>query len=235
METLPLSFCLDFSVVKAARLFASADESRYVLCGVHVEILNDSTAIITATDGRRAIRFKTELEDVKGLNEKASFVIPNALVDRYRFNTKKKGPLAKRVRITVTPHKIGGSGKIEISDLLETQGFIGREIDGKFPNVANVIPSTLKPAVGPCFQYRFFADLAKAGEILVGSSRFSGPRGSRIFQCTKDGGVLVILPRWQGFEAVVVIMQLRDEEYPNGVELVVPEWATAGKEGAKKS
>ncbi|EIP99357.1 DNA polymerase sliding clamp subunit [Opitutaceae bacterium TAV1] len=73
-----ISFTIPFAKLRAAVLFASQDETRYVLCGVHVERRDAKRIILVATDGRRLATILHQVDD--SLPEFRAFTIPAKLI-----------------------------------------------------------------------------------------------------------------------------------------------------------
>ena len=73
-----VSFTLPFSKLRAAALFASTDESRIAINGVHVEQPQPGKILIVATDGRRLAVIRHELDEP--VESFADFTIPLGLI-----------------------------------------------------------------------------------------------------------------------------------------------------------
>jgi hypothetical protein len=71
---------LPFSKLRAAALFASRDELRFILNGVHVHRLGSTTVLLVATDGRRMAGIRHQVS--APLPEFEPFTIPVSLIQR---------------------------------------------------------------------------------------------------------------------------------------------------------
>jgi hypothetical protein len=71
---------LPFSKLRAAALFASRDELRFILNGVHVHRLGSTTVLLVATDGRRMVGIRHQVS--KPLPEFEPFTVPVSLIER---------------------------------------------------------------------------------------------------------------------------------------------------------
>ncbi len=63
------------SELRAAMLFASNDESRYVLNSLHFEVRPNTAPVIVATDGRRLAAISSEAEQAEGERVEFSFTV----------------------------------------------------------------------------------------------------------------------------------------------------------------
>ena len=148
---------IEIGKLKAARIFASKEETRYYLCGVYFE-MKGSLVNLVATDGHRLIRIPTFLENPEQFEDMkdVKFIIPNALIDRI-----------KTVR-GLTHCDISICDKI-ITINYDHADFKAEEIDGTFPAYERVIPKIPKKHVGTTeigFNPKYLADFAKVNEAL---------------------------------------------------------------------
>lgn len=118
------------SELKAINKLASIDETRYVLCGVSVELRKGSTnAILVATDGRRlgALRVKAlEAPAEKDMQ----FIIPSSLI--------RKIPAVKKGESVNVSH----DGSVTISQWQNKWAVSQPSLDGNYPAWKKVVPVT---------------------------------------------------------------------------------------------
>jgi hypothetical protein len=215
----PLSFTIDRRVIKAARVFASSDETRFILCGVFLEIISEKQAIVSATDGRRLIKIRTDIESVKGYEKPTSVIIPKALIDAKAIKKKKKSAFSNTLVVTISDHPLSGRS-ISFADALGEMSLSMREVDGEYPDTSKVVPKEAQKASGVAINFRMFGELQKVAETLKGNR--GGEPGGLIYQ--SGNGVCVIHQSWGGLDVVVLIMPMRVEG-PEKLDL--PSWATA--------
>jgi hypothetical protein len=163
----PQRFNVLVGELSAAMLFASEDESRFVLCSVHVRSRGAMPPVITATDGRRLciIESAADQEMTDGSFRGEVILSAGFLKPFCAFSKSQAGTLA----IELHPPKRAifhlALGKI-VLDCEE-----GAVIEGVYPNTNQVIPTGDKVPVSQLgLNPQYVTDFAKAAKFLGKSS-----------------------------------------------------------------
>ena len=173
------SFILSINELKAALLFASRDESRWVLNGVHVKLARDKRPVLCATDGRRAVVIESDCgqEDPKWPDgvKRCELTLQRKWLERVinyasACASGTKSPANRLLKFTYTH----GEDVRKTSLTVETldMGIISPPYrscicEGHFPKLRHVIPKT-KPADNPAMAFRgtYLNDYLKAAALL---------------------------------------------------------------------
>ena len=142
---------LPFNALKAARLFVAAKDVRFYLNGVLLRIKDGQSALV-ATNGNSLAAIEAGVTDYLD----GQWIIPNAAVDA----------LAKKSSGSVVELTF-----FEEGDRFELGCYVGKFLDGKFPDFMRVIPAG---DVAPDnFQYdpELLMPFKKAAKILDGSTQ----------------------------------------------------------------
>ena len=139
------NYIIEFDVFEAASLFASGNDIRYYLNGVH---LNKNR--VESTNGHMGYMAKMDINRDIPSNIKGSLIYPNVMI-----KTKNKIPQkTKKNKIMYVSITLGDDPRIDYidqfgdkvaSDLIEI-------IDGRFPNLAKIFSDSIKKEPkGECF------------------------------------------------------------------------------------
>lgn len=152
--------------LKTAALFASTDESRYILNGVLIETRPGKIngPLVIATDGRRLCCIESEAEQEED-SEAASFVLSTAVVKALCHLVTKTFPL-----VTIE-HKPGSERVLfhmpGVQTVLDVEK--GALIVGEYPKWRQVVPSAKDPREPVSklgLNATFVADFVKAAKLL---------------------------------------------------------------------
>lgn len=149
----------------AAQHIASKDETRYALCGVHIEIGKDKFPILVATDGRRLLAIRGQELQVPLLGEdyekKAGITLSRAFIAALAKMTK-----TARVEITVDEHEVRADFVVDRNcvnlRMMRADALIEEH---PFPGWRNVLPSG--PAPHSKFAEGSIVQLAYRAEYLA--------------------------------------------------------------------
>lgn len=157
----------------AAILFASDDESRFVLNGLQVEVREGKLPVVVACDGKRLVAIETNAQQEEEFEDNHSFILRPDFVKLFVALSKACGgklfpwiclennPGSKRVKVSL----IGGSVLLDV----ET----GALIEGDYPQWRKVLPGKLKerePISEIGLNAEFVGDFAKAAKIMEAES-----------------------------------------------------------------
>lgn len=119
-------------MIRMTSFAVSHEESRYVLNGILLEIVEDTVRMV-ATDGRRLAKVEKKLE--ASAKKEASVIIPIKAIQEIHRNLKDEGTLSF----------INGTNQV----LFDINGTLvaTRIIEGEFPNYNQVIPKTTTPKI----------------------------------------------------------------------------------------
>lgn len=194
------------SELQAMRLFASEDESRYVLNGVLVEIWPDKTLLV-ATDGRRLGVLNTRAEQRFDNADKASFIIPSERLERLKPVPRYETTDEKNV-LVLTFEQDGrdcGPTRITIDHEGAMMQLRGEAIPKAFPEWRQVIPTGQpKPAPLTAFNSDFFADLSKVAKLLGSDDLVFVARGYHDKQSQSSGAYELRLAGVPNFYCVLM-------------------------------
>jgi DNA polymerase III sliding clamp (beta) subunit (PCNA family) len=152
----------------AARIFASEDDSRYVLNSVAIETRPGAAPLIIATDGRRLVCINSQAEQPEDADVSeftAIIATPfikafHALVKLYKINlfpwvTLEYGHGSKQLRAEF----MGGRSSMVVED--------GALIEGTYPKWRLVIPTGEKTPISELgLNPEYVGDFAKAAKLL---------------------------------------------------------------------
>jgi hypothetical protein len=164
-----ISFTILARELKAAALFASTDECRYIMNGVCVEVWPDGRVLLIGTDGRTLAFVKATLRvaDIEGLPELPSgecvkLIIPSKMIADVRGN----GCRAIYMRFTCDGATVPDvSMREEFSDITKT----AKAVDGTYPNVRAVVQQPQEKGVRSVFLApKLLSKFAKAIDMLAG-------------------------------------------------------------------
>lgn len=136
-------------MLKAAQLFAAANDIRYYINGV---FLDSKSGNMVATDGHRLIVIEA------GWNSEHDVIIPNELID----NVIKALRKTEMVEIEYDPE----TKVITFRTLYST--WSAKAIEGRYPDFQAIIPRDEVRSPG-VFDPEYLMDAAKAAGLLVGS------------------------------------------------------------------
>ncbi len=184
------------SELRAAMLFASNDESRYVLNGLHFEVRPNSSPVIVATDGRRMAAISSEaLQPEDGECGEFSFTISTDFL-------KPLCGFAKSFSDTVT---IEFHPSERVVFLMQLNSLVvdcekGAVVDGIYPAWRAVIPHGEKEQV-PEFgvNAEMMADFSKAAKYLgadpqIRMNLFSASSAMEVNIIGKPGFYGIVMP-----------------------------------------
>jgi hypothetical protein len=159
--------------LQAAKLFASTDDTRYVITGVNIEVAPGKLPVVVATDGRRVVAIETvaqqdqEFQSEHSILLRPDFVAPICALSK-AFGGKlfpwicfDNNPGSSRVTVTL----IGGSITLHVD--------AGALIEGQFPNWRLALPAKRQrrePITDIGLNAEFVGDFAKASKILGADS-----------------------------------------------------------------
>lgn len=153
----------------AALVFASQDDSRYVLCGVNIEATPGSKPIMVTTDGRRLVVIETQAEQEEDLEEGHSLLLRADFVKAVCALSKAVGA---KLFPWVTFDNKPGSKQITVAFVgggctLWSEG--GALIEGEYPKWRQVVPPknmVREPVNNLGLNAAFLGDFAKAAKIM---------------------------------------------------------------------
>jgi hypothetical protein len=149
--------------LSAAMLFASEDDSRFILCSVHVRSRGAMPPVITATDGRRLciIESAADQEMTDGSFRGEVILSAGFLKPFCAFSKSLAGTLAIELHLPKRAIFHLALGKI-VLDCEE-----GAVIEGVYPNTNQVIPTGDKVPVSQLgLNPQYVTDFAKAAKFL---------------------------------------------------------------------
>lgn len=157
----------------AALLFASNDESRFVLNGVQIEVRRNKTPVVVACDGRRLVAIETNAQQEDEFEDNHNFILRPDFVKLFVALSKACGgklfpwiclennPGSKRVKVSL----IGGNVLLDVE--------AGSLIEGDYPAWRKVLPGKLKerePISEIGLNAESVGDFAKAAKIMEAES-----------------------------------------------------------------
>lgn len=190
---------------RIAAMFQLNEQSRYYLCGVHVESCAAGGVVLTATDGQRLICVRDE----NGRADQSGIVA----LPTEALKACKSKPREQR-RVTVA----GESATIEVSFDAETwapcamaQNVI---VDGAFPDVRRVIPTEIvqdaSKAPHGWFDGRYVASFAAAAGELEKQAGRAGKAG--VCYCVSDADSPALVLFAAAPHAFGVLMPIRADD-----------------------
>jgi len=198
---MPTKFNVLISEVRAAMLFSSNDDSRYVLNGVCFEAVPDKLPIMVATDGRRLAVIETESlqSDKEPIFPACVFIVSTAFLKPLCAFAKSQAAIME-----VEYHP---SERVVFS-LLESHCVVDSEkgalIEGNFPNWRQVVPKGIKDEIPPelALNADFMSDFAKTAKILG----LETP-GIKMNLCREGGAVEVHVSGKPNFYGIIMPMK----------------------------
>lgn len=200
-------FTLNIRALRAVLTAVGTEEIRYYLNGVNIEFTPDAV-VMTATDGHRAIVLHQPY--VPGEPPTAfiaSVIVPRELVAKLKV--KPKG--GEICVMTLTPSADGSPRRVAFEYCGEQ--ISAPAIDGTFPGYRRIIPQTLSGAPAQ-FNPIYLADFAKARAELTGSKANKDGSDTPIVRYNGNDSALVDFAYDTGFQAIGVLMPVRDRTTP---------------------
>lgn len=188
-----MKFNLKVSEIKAGLLICSKDETRFVLCGIHVELKPKQQPLIVATDGRRMIIINSEAPQEFYVDKTEKLTITaEALNKVLRVSGKAENILFEREDSILTAHIIGN---------LESVRF-GKDaiISGNYPNWRKTIPKEVKNPISEIgFNAVWAGDFSKASKILGADGlgiriRMTDEQGAFLVRSQKSNFLGILMP-----------------------------------------
>jgi DNA polymerase III sliding clamp (beta) subunit (PCNA family) len=201
---------LPITDLRAAMLFAARYDVRYYLNGIYITLDGKGSGQIQATDGHRAIVIR--LHDVPA--EEFSAIIPADLVETL---LKAKGVKKASYAFLDVPENTLGNRQAPFTlrePLYSGAGVSGQTVDGKFPDLARVVPKKTSGEIAQ-YNWRYLADCQEAADILKDSKKGDGVPAGVSFN-GDNGPCLVHLTE----DAFALVMPMRKGECPD----IAPDW-----------
>jgi DNA polymerase-3 subunit beta len=182
----PAIATLDLSVLRAANLAASNEETRYYLQGVCVELTATSTTYV-ATDGHILFAYHNDSADNTLIG---TWIIPSSIIKQIKPN--KHNPYVTLSRVDDKHLKLENGIAL-----------VFEPIDGTFPAWRHVIPQNAsdqdhKPKNGEGYGYdpTLLAKLWKAGDLIGSSKPTLTPNGNSpaLVHYSDNNAFAVIMP-----------------------------------------
>jgi len=147
---------LPWRALKAASLFASTDETRYIIQGIHIA-MHKGHLVMVATDGRRMIVMRIQEDNDLPAGFALTFAVPHALLD-----------LPDHTGFTLRC-VIGEDGK-QITLFCYDLGYVVPILDGKYPQWQEILPKLANPQPQACVAYsgEMMRDLVEGIEVFTG-------------------------------------------------------------------
>ncbi len=194
MDAVERTFTLKIKELKAVRLFASDDESRYILCGVRCEVRKDGVLIL-ATDGRTLAVMDAITEFTFG--GEYSFVIPNDAVDSMIKCCTKDSTISVRLEPELVILTLGTK-----EDAAEIRC---KPIVGNYPEWRQIIPPKSEDSITEIGLASIFAErFAKASKLLADG-------GGLKLAFRKDAGADVLISGVPNFYGLWMPMKFEGE------------------------
>lgn len=194
---------IDLRAVKAAAFAMAANDTRYHLNGVCIDIDRAHGAVAVATDGNRLIAcLAAEASAIPADMPARAVIIPADTVKRIK--------LAKRVFDANLRDNGDGTWTILYGDDIYTF----RPVDAAFPAWRRVLPSHREPGARAYFNLDYLADFKAAGAVYV--------KGTHPAVVENGEGPAWVLFR-DDIPAVGVVMPMRHHA---AERMDVPSWAT---------
>lgn len=149
-----MQYDIDLRAVKAASYAMCGEETRYYLCGVHLEISAAHGVLAIGTDGHRLIAMKAAPANGHIAPDPLEITIPADTVKRIKIN--------KRFSDGILRHMGTGQWQIEHDGQINafTPIFLG-----SFPAWRRVLPKHTAPGERAHFNPAYVMDMQKAGEV----------------------------------------------------------------------
>lgn len=170
------------NILKAHLITAAKSDARFYLCGVLVDTTNRR---LVSTDGHCMLVTRFDADAIDG------DVVPDFIIGRDQIVTGLK-TVAKRLPVVI---------KI-VQDIVAVGAVVGTVIDGRFPDVARVVPTSLSGETS-----HYDAELAnRVSDALILVSNSSGKMKPNLFQ---NGNAAAIMT-FRG-DAFGVVMPMRSD------------------------
>lgn len=148
--------------LRAALLFASTDESRFLLNGVHFEVRPNKAPILVSTDGRRLCVIETEAQQPESALIETDLILSTSFLKPFLTFAN-----SQALTLGIEPHL----PKRVLFHLPEAKTVLDHEdgavIEGNFPNWRQTIPTGEKLPVNEIgFSGEYLADFNKAAKLL---------------------------------------------------------------------
>lgn len=163
---------MDFRLLKGMAVLASKDETRYVLCGVCLDVGKKTTRLI-ATDGRKLGVYKVEGDGVQhDLQPNTQVILPVPNFARLGCEGKKHRLICAEWDPEERPEK---RRSVTWSS---TSGFSQRMdyINGTFPAIDGVIPKQTAKAGYLAVNLDYLSSFLEASRVLWGNSKGNSVR-----------------------------------------------------------
>lgn len=188
-----MKFDIPVSYLRAAILFAAKQDARHWLIGVNLVSHGDSTGLLQATDGHRAVVMRLTGMPI---GYKFSAIIPRESVETILKSKGVRKAVSVSVQIAEDMLDYRGAA-FTLCEPVSGVTVGGKTIDGVFPDISRVTP---KETSGDIAQYnwQYLADCQDAAEILgVSRASESAPiayngDGAGIVFLTEDAFALVM-------------------------------------------
>lgn len=190
--------------VKAAMLFASTDESRYVLNSVSFQLRPDAQPIMVATDGRRLAVIETESAQEEGATFSPMEInLSAAFLKRVCAFVK---PESKLFPLTIEPHLpkrvVFHAGKTVVDS---EEGCV---IEGNYPNWRTIVPAGEKTPVSQiALSAVLLADYEKAAKALNPDAM-----GLRFNIFSEDGAIECKIDQAPNFYSIIMPLKPSTDE-----------------------
>ena len=203
--------------VKAAMLFASTEDSRYVLNGVCFEARPGKPPLLVATDGRRLAVIETQASQVEDyVDIPTTFIVATAFLKPLVAFAKSQ---ACTIEVDYHPPTRIVFTMVEGKCAVDSEK--GAIVEGDFPNWQKVLPAGEKEAVKELgINAELVADFGKASKLLG-----SKDLGIRMNLFNKDGVIEVHINGKPNFYGVVMPMKSTEDVkqwQPGFVTLATP-------------
>ena len=241
---------VDIAKLQAAALFASRDETRFVLRGVCVEWLDERHVLFVGTDGRRLGVVRVEIPGKFSNPRFESFIIPRELIEEtleWNARERKFNELAdefewndEREFVRVPVEKLAGI--LYDSDVKRVMierpgrgGVFATAVNGRYPDWRKVLPPAMFQARETIsFNPVLMADFARAAELLGVNNNLMRINVSMLDTPKYGSDGLALGVRFAAFDDFYcVLMPCRDAESAVAPEWLVPAAATGSSENLK--
>lgn len=156
------------SELQAMKLFASSDESRFLLTGICFEVFQHQTLLVAA-DGRRLSVLRSEAAgEASGAQQCEQFIIPSGPIARLKREDRGRHSHKNQVYCTFDTD----ARTYELNHRESGYTIHGRLIEGSYPSWRGVLPQgepKVPPVVG--LSLEFMAELRVAGQLLGSKAR----------------------------------------------------------------
>jgi hypothetical protein len=154
-----IELTIDVRILRALSLISSRDETRFILCGIHLEADKEGITYV-ATDGRRMMAVRQKGEQL--LREPVAFTIRNYMADMVSMDDVNK----RAMRFLYFDGETVRLQPKKTTDLTVQMPVLA----GDYPKWRSVIPrGELKPVATPCFNATFLQTYARAACLLHGN------------------------------------------------------------------